>query len=273
MRAVSEEFTTLGSIFWQYGAAGKDAGEEYVMRMTALVFALVLSISGLASAQEWAEYQNNEDGFKVDLPGQPKVTEITWKSQMEYLLPGKVYSADRGKEHYSITVVDYTNPEALGTERAKTCPPGNAQCRENAGIMGPGYWRHDERGAIMYATSRILLRDVKMTGLMWEWMDMVEGNLVQVTSNVDQSRTFAFIAMHENKLFMFEGTVPKGYPQPGLFQQSVGWVDKDGNSLRYQIIYSNAYHGMGVYPKPGVGNAGRGGPGGPGGGAGAGGGR
>jgi len=110
----------------------------------------------------------------------------------------------------------------------------------------------------MYATLKILQRDVKMTGLAWEWMDMVEGNLIQVTSNVDQSRTFAFVAMHENKLFMFEGTVPKGYPEPGLFQQSVGWVDKDGNGLRYQIIYSNAYHGMGVYPVPSTGGGGAG---------------
>ena len=35
--------------------------------------------------------------------------------------------------------------------------------------------------------------------------------------------------------------MPKGYPEPGLFQQSLGWVDKDGNGIRYQIIYSNAY--------------------------------
>jgi hypothetical protein len=50
---------------------------------------------------------------------------------------------------------------------------------------------------------------------------------------------------------MLEGTVPKGYPEPGLFQQSMGFVDENGNGIRYQnIIYSNAYHGMGVYPKP-----------------------
>ena len=240
------------------------------MRTTALVFVLVLVVSGPAVAQEWIEYVNTQDGFKVDLPGQPKVTETTWKSQMDYLLPARVYTVDKGREHYSITVVDYTKLEQLGIERAKTCPPGNAQCRENAGIMGPGYWKHDERGALMYATLRILQRDVKMTGLAWEWMDMVEGNLIQVTSTVDQSRTFAFVAMHENKLFVFEGTVPKGYPEPGLFQQSVGWVDKDGNGLRYQIIYSNAYHGMGVYPVPAVGGAGRGGGAGAGGGRGAG---
>jgi hypothetical protein len=229
------------------------------MRATALVFALLLSASGPAFAQEWTEYANTREGFKVDLPGEPKVTETTWKSQFDYVLPARIYSVDKGRERYSITVVDYFALEALGIERAKTCPPGNAQCRENAGIMGPGYWKHDERGAIMYATYRMLQRDVKMTYIAWEWMDMVEGNIVQVTSNVDQSRTFAFIAMRENKLFLFEATVPKGYPEPGLFQQSVGWVDKDGNGLRYQIIYSNAYHGMGVYPVPATGNAGRGG--------------
>ena len=229
------------------------------MRVAVLALALVLSGSASAVAQEWVEYANPKEGFKVDLPGEPKMTETTWKSQFDYILPARVYSVDKGREHYSVTVVDYFAIEPLGIERAKTCPPGNAQCRQNAGIMGPGYWKHDERGAIVYATSRMLQRDVKMSFLAWEWMDMVEGNLVQVTSNVDQSRTFAFIAMHENKLFLFEATVPKGYPEPGLFQQSVGWVDKDGNGLRYQIIYSNAYHGMGVYPVPAVGNAGRGG--------------
>src|SRR5437667_8575831 len=79
---------------------------------------------------------------------------------------------------------------------------------------------------------------------------MVEGHFIQLTNNADQSRTFAFIAMHQNKLYIVEGTVPKGYPEPGLFQQSMGWVDKDGNGIRYQMIYSNAYHGMGVYPVP-----------------------
>jgi len=227
------------------------------MRTTTVVFALVLSISGPALAQDWTEYVNTQEGFKVDLPGQPRLTETTWKSQMDYVLPARVYSAERGRERYSITVVDYSGLEKLGIERAKTCEPGNAQCRENAGIMGPGYWKHDERAAIMYATYRLLQRPVKMDYLAWEWMDMVEGNLVQMTSTVDQSRTFAFIAMHQNKLFIFEGTVPKGSPSPGLFQQSVGWVDKDGNGLRYQIIYSNAYHGMGVYPVPATGGGGR----------------
>ena len=232
------------------------------MRMAALVFILVLLVPAPAAARQWEEYVNTQDGFKVLFPGQPKVTETTWKSQMEYILPARVYSGDRGMEHYSITVVDYTGLEQQGIERSKTCPPGNAQCRANAGpVIGPAYWKQDERGAIVYATFKLLQRNAKLTSLAWDWQDMVEGHFIQLTNSSDESRTFAYIAMHENKLYMLEGTVPKGYPEPGLFQQSLGWVDKDGNGIRYQSIYSNSYHGMGVYPAPPI--AGRDGAGAP----------
>ena len=220
------------------------------MRTTALVFAM-LSVSGPAVAQPWTEYVSTQDGFKVNFPGQPTVTETTWQSQLDYVLPARVYSADRGRERYSVTVVDYSGLERQGIERAASCPPGNAQCRANAGpILGPGYWKHDERGAIVYATFRLLQRDATLTGLAWEWQDLVEGHLMQLTNNADQSRTFAYVAMHENKLYIVEGTVPRGFAEPALFQQSLGWVDEDGNRIRYRIVYSNAYHGMGVYPVP-----------------------
>jgi hypothetical protein len=230
------------------------------MRTTALVFGLALSMSGTAVAQEWDQYVSKQDGFQVDFPGQPKVTETTWKSQLDYILPARVYSVENGREHYTITVVDYTGLEQQGIERSRTCPPGNAQCRSNAPpVIGPGYWKQDERGAIVYATFKLLQRDAKVTSLAWEWQDMVEGHFIQLTNNADQSRTFAWVAMRENKLYIQEGTVPKGYPQPGLFQQSWGWVDKNGNGIRYQeIIYSNAYHGMGVYPVPPTAGGGRG---------------
>ena len=52
---------------------------------------------------------------------------------------------------------------------------------------------------------------------------------MHLTDNADRSRTFADVAMHERKLYVLEGTVPKGYPPPGLFQQSLEWEDKDGN--------------------------------------------
>ena len=229
------------------------------MRITAFVFALHLSIAGTAAAQEWEEYINLQDGFKLNFPGKPKVTETTWTSQMNYTLPTRVYSVEKGRERYSLTVVDYSGIEQQGIERAKTCPPGNANCRPNAGpAIGPGYSRHDERGAIVYATFKLLQRDAKLNYMAWEWQDMVEGHLVQLTNNADRSRTFAWIGMHVHKLYILEGTVPAGYPEPGLFQQSMGWVDKDGNGIRYQTIYSNSYHAFGVYPVPPLAGRGRG---------------
>src|SRR5512132_2816598 len=133
------------------------------MRITAVVAALVLLSAGAAAAQEWDEYTSIKDGFRLNFPGQPKETVGTWTSQLNYTLPMRVYSAEKGRERYSLTVVDYSGIEQMGLERAKTCPPGNANCRANAPpALGPGYSHHDERGAIVYATFKFLQRAAKL---------------------------------------------------------------------------------------------------------------
>jgi hypothetical protein len=88
-----------------------------------------------------------------------------------------------------------------------------------------------------------------VTELTWTQLDLVEGNQIQLL-NADQSRTYAYVTMHEMKLYMTEATVPKGNPPATLFQTSLGWVDKNGNGIRYQTVYSNEFHGMRVYPVP-----------------------
>ena len=47
--------------------------------------------------------------------------------------------------------------------------------------------------------------------------------------------------MHENRLYILEGTVSAGSPPPGLFQQSLGFLDKEGIRVRYDTVYSNMY--------------------------------
>ena len=94
------------------------------MRMVSFVFGLVLAASGLASAQDWSEYQNIPDGFKIDFPGQPKMTETTWTSEYGYKLPARVYTADRGKERYSMTVVDYTRSSSRASSGGRTARRG-----------------------------------------------------------------------------------------------------------------------------------------------------
>ena len=83
-------------------------------------------------------------------------------------------------------------------------------------------------------------------------LDLVEGTMIYMTNTADKSRTSAGIYMHENKLYVIEGTVPAGYPEPGFFQQSIRWLDENGNGIRYQTLYHNGF------PKP---PTGRGAPG------------
>jgi hypothetical protein len=213
------------------------------MRVKLMIFGLALFMAGPAFAQDWDVYTNTEDGFKVDFPGQPKRTETTFKSEYGADLPAHVYSATSGAGKYSITMVDYTNaPKLLDEHAAKTCPKDYADER-SCGLTnaGRGYWKEDMFGAVLYATFQMISRPgVKTTHLAFAWQDLIAGNELQLV-NADQSLTFAFIAMHKDKLYILEATVPKGYPPPGLFQQSMGYVDAAGNGMRYQSIYTDMY--------------------------------
>lgn len=93
------------------------------MRATTLAFAIVLSMAVPAVTQEWTEYQNIQDGFKINFPGQPKIAEMTWTSEFGYVLPARVYTAERGRERYSLTVADYSPIEQSPRAREEV-PPG-----------------------------------------------------------------------------------------------------------------------------------------------------
>ena len=210
------------------------------MRVTVLLLASVLFACAPAFAQEWELYTNNEDGFKLDFPGTPKITQTTFKSEYGAELPARVYTANKGQERYSLTVADYREAPRLLDEKAKaTCQPGDERSC-GLTLAGRGYWKEDMAGAVLWATYNFLQRNAKLTHLAYAWQDLVAGHEIQLL-NPDQSRTFAFVAMHTDRLYILEGTVPKGYPPPVLFQQSMGYVDKNGNGMRYQTIYSNMY--------------------------------
>lgn len=223
-------------------------------RMLCVVF--VLSAFTPAAAQEWTEYQTIPDGFRINFPGQPRISETTWMSEYEYTLPARVYTATRGAEKYSVTVVDYAPIEAQGAERRRRCPAGAEVCI-GSDLGGEGHWKHDTRGAIVFAVQTFLQRDAKVTRYNWGHQDLVEGHHLQLT-NRDGSRTFAFVGMHDMKLYIVEGTVPAGAPEPGLFQQSMGFVDTEGRGIRYQTIYSNQYYGLKQLPPPARAGGGRG---------------
>jgi hypothetical protein len=218
--------------------------------ISAVAAAVALSLATPALAQEeWDNIKFPEDGFEVNFPGKPKVETTTWVSQYRYNLPAKVYSATHGRERYSVTIVDYRVLPKMGEERAKQCPAGAETCigtqdGRRGGIIGLGYWKMDVRGALAFAALKFVQRPgAKVTDMNLQFEQVVEGLFMQLT-NADESRTFGYVTMHENRLYVFEGTVPKGMPEPGLFQGSVGFVDAKGGSIRYTDYYSNAIHGL-----------------------------
>lgn len=206
------------------------------MRLMPLISsALVLALSGTSFAQEWTEFVSKEEHFTITFPGQPKVTETTWTSQFNAILPARIYSGTQGTGRYSVTVVDYNPIERLLSERSRTLPALDLAVH----VYGPGYWKTDVRSAVVYAMSKYLERDAKITNVMASFSDLVAGMIVELTNDADQSRTFASIYMHENRLVITEATIPKGYPPPTIFQQSLGWLDESGKRIRYPFIYHN----------------------------------
>jgi hypothetical protein len=223
------------------------------MRLTPVVLAaLILFMSGPAFAQEYVEYVSREDRFTVTFPVQPTVTQTTYKSQFGADLPARIYRAESASGRFILTVADYSNIEAILTEKAKSCPPGAETCRGGGSSTGAGYWRADLAGAVIYATWQFAQRDAKLTYLGWTNVDLVGGHMLSLT-NSDKSHTSAAVFMHDNKLYILEGTARPGYPAPDFFQQSIGWLDENGNGIRYQTLYHH------VFPKPPVGGGGRGG--------------
>src|ERR1700719_2513162 len=97
----------------------------------------------LAFAQEWKDYKNQKDGFTAQFPGEPRVTERTWKSEASFTLPERIYSLDLGSSRYSVTVVDYSGIQTLGRARLKSCPEATDETCNGTPLSGEGYWKHD----------------------------------------------------------------------------------------------------------------------------------
>src|SRR5438552_19084239 len=109
------------------------------MRLTPLISAtLAIAVASPLFAQEWIEFASREDRFTCNFPSQPKVTEITYRSQHEADLPARVYSASQGQSRYSVTVVDYAQAQRILTEKAKSCPAGAEPWRGGLGEDRPG---------------------------------------------------------------------------------------------------------------------------------------
>jgi hypothetical protein len=204
------------------------ARNRFVMTMRIFAAACVLLIGAPLFAQEWNRYQNLDDHFAVTAPGQPTIEKTKWKSEYESMFPAATYRWQQGANRYTVTVVDYSDSEAIYTANP-----------HSADFQAPMYWQIDILGSIQYAATQYRQKPgVKVTFDAFHYINLVTGHELQLT-NPDQSRTYVGLYLHENHLYIFDATVAKGMPPPLIFQQSPEFLDADGNSIRYRTFYFN----------------------------------
>lgn len=194
-----------------------------------LLTALIISQSTPAFAQAWTDFLSRDDHFSINFPGQPTVDAITWTSEFSLSFPGRVYSASRGAEKYAITVIDYSDAEKQYFSKSHA-----------PSFQGAGYWKIDIMASIQYAATKLYRyrSGARVTYDAWHHIDRVSGQQVNLV-NADGSTTFASLYLHDNRLYILDGTVPRGAPDPGLFTQSISFLDAGGKRVRYEDIYSN----------------------------------
>ena len=221
------------------------------MRFPAVIpVTLVAALAGAAPvfAQDWAPMVSKEDGFRANFPGPPKVETITYTTEFNLKLPGRVYRAADPLGRYSTTVVDYRDVERLHAERAAACRAAKG-ANQKDGDTCQNDFTLEVAGAMDHAISNYLKRDgVKVTQYGTYFVEVVSGRLLHL-SNADKSRTNVAVHQHAGRLYIQEATVPPDMPEPILFMESLAWVNDQGLAIRYRTLYTEGY-GDFKFPHP-----------------------
>lgn len=175
------------------------------MRLRLSAAALFLFIAAPLVAQEWIEFVDRIERFRVNLPSQPEVKDATYVGADGSMQPARVYTVQKDAQRYSITVVNYAGADVSMVQ----------------GSIAFAAWNFRKRGgAITYDA--------------FAQVDRIDGHQLQIT-NADKSRTFIAIHLHQRRLYILEATVPPGAPPPVQFQQSLEIIDEKGERIRYGL--------------------------------------
>ena len=196
------------------------------MRFVPVLFVILSSLCAVAaSAQEWRDYLSTQDGFQIRVPGDFTITETTWNSEYGAVMPARIYLYEDDSGTYKLTVVDYTDAYRIHAAR---------EDRTEADTLRV-YWEVDVYASVVYAASMIRARPGKVAFNAYHYIGRVPGEQIQMVYP-DESRLYAGIYLHLGKLYVLEATVPPNSPPPVVYQQSLGWVDANGNEIRYRNI-------------------------------------
>jgi hypothetical protein len=176
------------------------------MRFVSIIPAIVAAfLSGTAAAQVWEEYVNRDDFFQVNFPGEPTMTEVTYKTVKGTALKAHVFTASAPKGSitegtYRVTVVDYsknTNELSDAIEQARTAMKA--------------------KGAVKY-----------------DGVNNLDGHRswrITVETPTDRILGEILIAAN-NHVYIVEGETPISVPPSAQFQASIQILNDEGVRIR-----------------------------------------
>ncbi len=188
-----------------------------------IILASTLWFCESAVAQRWIPYASATDGFRIMAPGEFAIEEIDFETEYGIVVPARIFSHENDTGRYSVTVVDYRESQRLHDERL----------REIGAIYQPIYGQVDVRGSVAYAAKKIRDRASTIEYDAYHYISRIDGHQLQ-TTNPDQTRTFAAIYLYESRLYVIDATASSDIAPPGMFQQSLEFIDEDGEVITYR---------------------------------------
>lgn len=205
--------------------------------LRSIAIASLLLVSGSALAQRWMPFESREDGFRMMIPGEFTREDVDYKTEYGIVVPARVYTHENAAGRYTMTVVDYRDSQRLHEARIK----------ELDDVYLPIYGQVDVRASVAFAARKIRERAASIEYDNYHYINRVDGHQLQ-TTNPDGTRTYAGIYLHRSRLYVLEATVNPGYPPGGMFQQSLEFIDENGEPYAYRN-FDDVVKILGVVPR------------------------
>ena len=158
------------------------------------VFTVLLSAT--AGAQAWREYENRQEGFSINFPGDPKIEPRPYTTASGAMVPSKLYSVELPTGRYALTFVEMASR-----------PQDEAQAITQAVNA------LRQKGRAVYDDT--------------DYLDGIPGHQLSVRQP-DGRLMLASVHLYNHRLYITEATVPLGSAPPQQFQQSVAMIHPDG---------------------------------------------
>ncbi len=172
----------------------------------------------------WTNIAYPDQLFSANFPSEPTIGKAPYLSEYGGTFPSTIYEAQEGDNYYSVTVVDFSEAKNIYLQLAEEINVAGAH----------NFWLYDQMGAISYAAQQFRLRGGEVTYDAWHHVDFIGGHQLFLT-NPDQTRTYAGIYRHADRLYILEATVTADAPPQGVFQQSLTILDEESKRIRYDL--------------------------------------